>query len=103
MREINQERRKTGNNSKLGARRPFLISHQSMLVQLFVAIATTLVNFAELCRQFVISCLIWLEGSGFCHLSVPMPGPDAIGVTQAWRPGKHRLAKLDTGCFAEQS
>ena len=32
-----------------------------------------------------------------------MLGPDAVGIAQAWRPGKHRLAKLDADRLAEQS
>src|SRR5215831_12208786 len=41
--------------------RPFLVSQQSVLVQLFVAIARTLVGFAELFRQFMMPWTIWLE------------------------------------------
>src|SRR4029453_14665458 len=52
---------------------------------------------------FGVTRTIWLKRCRLCHFTVPMAGPDTIGLTQSRLPGKHRFAKLDADCLAKKA
>src|SRR5437899_10466945 len=75
---------------------------QPILIQAFTAISAALVNLSQALRHLIVRWTIRSKRGRLCHLGIPMPGPDAVSVTQPRRPGKHRLVKVDAGGVAEQ-
>src|SRR5438094_615443 len=57
-------------------------STQAMFIQPLVTLPAALISLSQALRHLVISGTIGLKRGGFCHLNIPMPGPDAVGFSQ---------------------
>src|SRR6266571_6891542 len=77
-------------------------STQAMFIQPLVTLPAALISLSQALRYLTVHRPIWSKRGRPCHLRVPILRPDAVGVAQARRPGKHRFAKLDTDGITEE-